>query len=157
MWKNESKSKVIHHKWKPFSILWAPSQTLVLPVQTCQNLKHFIRVYKILTVRMAHLTTSLLHFFSSMWQTLVTISQCADRKEGRGGGKVWEWGFSGQAFCIWAKSGQRLANGSRFEETADNPTGNTEHWFLEQLWSEVQWIVYLVKLTEPCEDVVDEA
>lgn len=37
--------------------------------------------------------------------------------------------FSGQACCMWAKGGQRLANGSRFEETADNPTGNTEHWF----------------------------
>lgn len=45
--------------------------------------------------------------------------------------KVWErnFFFLGQAVSVRVKGGQRLANGSRFEETADNPTGNTEDWF----------------------------
>lgn len=30
---------------------------------------------------------------------------------------------------VWAKDRQRMANCSIFKETADDPTGNMEHWF----------------------------
>lgn len=47
-----------------------------------------------------------------------------------------------------------LGNSIRSEETADNPTGNTEHWFMGSCGKKFS---ELVKLTAPCDDVGDVA